>query len=150
MRSSLLIGLVLSVCALGMACGGDSKSSDGGSASGAEAPTPGGPPLDDATYLKVLCTGLTNYLEAANTKPREGIEKAVKDYIASLEKVNPPEDVKPFHREYLRYLKDALDDPTNLLTRKPPKPEDGVRKRLDEETKKVPECRFPTFLNQGG
>ena len=150
MRTLLVLSLVLTCSLLAFACNGDSKpKDDGGTANGVDIPTPSGPALDDAAYMKVFCTGLTNYLDAVNTKPKDGISQAVKDYIASMEKVNPPEDVRAYHAQYLKHIKDALDDPTSLLTRTPPKPAEAIRTRLNEETKKIPECRFPTFLNQG-
>lgn len=150
MRTHLVLALILACASLAFACGGDDKpKGGGGSANGAGLPTPSGPALDDAAYLRVFCTGLTNYLEAVNTKPKDGITQAVKDYVSSMEKVNPPEDVRPFHAAYIKYLRDALDEPTALVTRQPPKPAEPVRTRLNEETKKVAECRFPTFLNQG-
>jgi hypothetical protein len=107
--------------------------------------------LTDEGYLKVFCTGLTDYQDALVSKTtKEDIAKVITDYIAALKTVTPPDDLTKFHSDYIKYLQDAVADPTSLVTRKPPLPSDSVRQRLASKTTDVPECKYPTFLGQGG
>lgn len=144
MQRLLLVSLVLPLLVLA-ACGGDKKDSAPGTA-GADA-TPG-VPLSDEAYLRGLCTGLTRYLETANTaKTKEDIGKELNRYIDDLKKLTPPADAASFHTAYLAYLEGARDDPTKPLATKPPVPEKDVRERLAKKQKDVAECKPPTFLD---
>ncbi|MBI2765356.1 MAG: hypothetical protein HYX53_05505 [Chloroflexi bacterium] len=106
--------------------------------------------LNDEGYLKVFCTGLTEYQDALVSKTtKEDIARVITGYIASLKTVTPPDDLAKFHAEYIKYLEDAVADPTSLVTRKPPMPSDSARERLASKTNDVPECKYPTFLGQG-
>jgi hypothetical protein len=150
MRSLLLVFASFALLLAG--CGGGGTSPGGASADGTDASrtpalTPSGPPVSDEEYLKAFCTGVTNYNDAILSKPKEGILQAVKDYIASMERVNPPEDLQSFHQEFLRYLKAAEAEPTDLVVIPPPKPAEPQRERLAKKTANVPECKYPTFLN---
>lgn len=137
---SLALGLLM-LSALTVACGGDDAKDKA-----ASSVTPGGPTLTDSQYLAVFCSGVTNYREALLTEPREGLLKVVQQYYDSMAAVVPPPDVAPFHQEFLSYLKDALEEPTYLVTRNPPVPDGPVRSRLAAAVSSVPECKYPTFL----
>ncbi|MCC6383247.1 MAG: hypothetical protein IT304_12130 [Dehalococcoidia bacterium] len=140
---SLALVPVLAFLLLASACGGG----DGGEKTTATSPVGGGTPLSDVEYLKVFCTGVTNYYEAVNTQPtKEGIAKVVQAYIDSLKAVQPPADLQDYQAAYLKYLQDAVNDPTRLLTQKPPLPAEGARDRLAGKVKDIPECKYPTFL----
>ena len=113
------------------ACGGDDSKTE----------------VSDEAYLKVVCTGLTNFSNAIATKTKaEEIARVIKDFIVEMEKVEPPDDVQKFHGEFVKYLEDSVADPTSLLTRKPPLPPDDVRRRLDSKQASVAECKDPTFF----
>ena len=139
MRFRALLGALLLVVLLPMAiaCGGDSRS---GANTG----------VSDEEYLKVLCTGLSNFSDALLSKTTAAeIGQVIKDYIAEMKKVDPPSDVKKFHQDFVKYLEDSLAEPTSLVTRKPPLPSDSVRKRLASKEPSVPECKSPTFFDTG-
>ncbi|MCA9830861.1 MAG: hypothetical protein R3B97_00135 [Dehalococcoidia bacterium] len=127
-----------------VSCGSDSK--DDPAPAAASPVTPSGDPLTDEAYLKVFCTGVTNFRESLLTETRDGLVKVVQDYYDSMQAIVPPPDVATFHQEFLDYLKDALDEPTYLVTRDPPVPEASVRSRLAAAVSSVPECEYPTFL----
>lgn len=138
----LLVLPVLLAVPLLAACG-----DDGGKAGSPTGAAAGATPLTDKEYLAVFCKGVSDYYEAVNTQPTaDGIAKVVKAYIASLQGVEPPADLKDYQAEYIKYLQDAVNDPTRLLTQKPPLPAESVRSRLAGEAKDVAECKYPTFL----
>lgn len=136
---------VVALPALLIACGG-SDNKDSGASAPTSSLTPSGAPLSDEEYLKVFCTGVTNFREALLTEPREGLVKVVQGYHDSMQAVVPPPDAATFHQEFLDYLQDALEEPTFLVTRDPPVPESSVRSRLASAVSSVPECKYPTFL----
>ncbi|MGE5595467.1 MAG: hypothetical protein ACM3S1_05465 [Hyphomicrobiales bacterium] len=127
------------------ACGGGDDDDNGEPTASASS----GPPLSDEAYLKVFCTGVTNYQEALTTATSEdAIGKVIQDYVSSLRAVNPPEDLREYHAEYIAYLESALEDPTSLTTKPPPLPGDSVRDRLARKVADIEECKYPTFLEQ--
>lgn len=137
LRAFLSSLLVLFLVPMAVACGGDSSS---GTKTG----------VSDEEYLKVLCTGLSNFSDAMISKTTAAeIGQVIKDYIAEMKKVDPPSDVKQFHQDFVKYLEDSLSDPTSLVTRKPPLPPDGARKRLAAKEPGVAECKSPTFFDAG-
>ena len=111
------------------------------------APTPSGPALSDEQYLKVVCTGLTNFSDALLTRTKaEDIAGVIQEYIRQLQAVNPPGDLQKFHADFVKYLQDSVKDPTSLITRKPPMPADDIRRRVAAKERNVPECKNPTFF----
>lgn len=144
----LVAGLLLAACGGGSKNGGASPTPPGSTASPAT-PTASGPPLSDDDYLRVFCNGLNDYRNALNTATTaEAIADVVRAYVAAMRLVTPPVDVSEFHAAYIKYLADAIDDPTSLVVTPPPKPPDDVRKRLAEKQRDVAECSFPTFLGE--
>jgi hypothetical protein len=138
MRNAIL-GAVVALGVVLAACGGAGDKSS--------SPTSDPNALSDEAYLKVFCTGLTEYREALLTKTTaDDIAKVIKDYIAALKPLSPPQDIAKFHQEYVKYLEDAVNDPTSLVTRNPPEPGASERQRLASKTSNVPECKYPTFL----
>ena len=129
--------LVLVLLPAAIACGSDSSS---GANTG----------VSDEEYLKVICTGLSNFTDALLSKTTAAeIGQVIKDYIAEMKKVDPPSDVKKFHQDFVKYLEDSLAEPTSLVTRKPPLPSESVRKRLAAKEPGVAECKSPTFFDAG-
>jgi hypothetical protein len=146
--------LAVPLAAAGMlfgACGGDGDDESGQDGGGSVTTTaaPGGAAVSDEEYLRRFCSGVTEYREALNTEPREGLVRVVEDYLASMEGVTPPADLVEFHAAFLDYLREAVEEPTQLITREPPVPPDGVRERLAEKTDDIAECKYPTFLDAG-
>jgi hypothetical protein len=144
--ATLLLGSLLLA-----ACGGDSNNGatpTPGTTSPPTTPGASGPPLSDEDYLRVFCNGLSDYTNALNTATSaDAIAEVVRAYVGAMRLVNPPEDVREFHTAYVKYLEDAVDDPTSLVVTPPPKPSDEVRRRLADKQRNVAECSFPTFLN---
>ncbi|MFN0096688.1 MAG: hypothetical protein ACKVVT_18175 [Dehalococcoidia bacterium] len=139
MRRLLLLPL-LCLPFLAVACSDDAD----------DEPVPQGDIVSDEDYLRVFCAGITGFQEALlNSKTVEGISEAVTTYVKAMEPVNPPADIADFHKAYIKYLKDAVkgEDPTVLVTSKPPVPPDGPRKRLADKAGNVEACKYPTFLN---
>lgn len=149
LRYAVPLALLLFVSAA-MSCSGESKPRASNTDAGAlEIAT--GTPVSDEAYLAVFCTGATRYREAVNTETtKEGLGKAVQEYATGMAKVVPPEDLRTFHGAFIKYLNDAVSEPTSLLTKAPPLPSDSVRTRLAGRTSDVPECKYPTFLGGGG
>ena len=130
-----------------LACSGDSKPRASNTDPG-EVVIATGTPVTDEAYLAVFCTGATHYQEAVNTeRTKEGLARAVQDYSSEMAKLVPPEDLRAFHGSFIKYLNDAVSEPTTLLTKAPPLPPESVRSRLAGKTSNVPECKYPTFLS---
>lgn len=149
-----LLALSLLVVPLGImtsACGGD-----GANGSKTQAPPQSsGPAGTDEEYLKAICSGVQEFSDAvvSKTKPEE-IAAVIKDFAARMEAANPPADLRSYNQDFVKYLNDSLNDPTRLLTQKPPLPPVSVRQRLSSKESSVPECKSPTFFdsaaNSGG
>jgi len=119
----------------------------GGGGDGLE--TPAATPVGDEEYLAVICAGLDRFTDALMVaQTPDEVRAVVEEYIADLELVTPPEDVRPFHEAFIQYLRDAVDEPLALLTTPPPTPEEEVRQRLAEKERSVAECRNPTFFQR--
>jgi hypothetical protein len=144
-RRASALPMILALCAMLFAsCGGGSSESGN---TPADSATSGGTASDEA-YLKVICGGADNFYNAVQTSSTAvGISKAINDFSASLQKITPPADLQQFNREFIKYLQDAVDNPTSLLSTNPPLPPDKARDRLVSKEKDVEECKNPTFLD---
>lgn len=145
MRLALLSGLLLLPFAL-VACGGSGDSDPTQIPSSSPppdtSPAPSPVAVDDEGYLAVVCSGLSAFSDAVLVaKTADEISAVVRQYIADLQQIAPPEDVAPFHRDFIQYLSDSVDEPTVLLTSPPPLPEQSVRQRLAGKESTVSECR---------
>jgi hypothetical protein len=120
-----------------------------GCSGGSAKPTPVGPALSDDAYLQVICTGLSNFSNALLTKTKpEDLAQVIKDYIASLQGVQPPAGVEQFHQGFIKYLQDSIADPTSLVTKTPPLPTGAVRQRLATAETQTPECKDAKFFTR--
>lgn len=111
-------------------------------------PTATGTPYTDEQYLAVICRDLdhlTDVLVVATTV--EEVRDALQQFIDDLRQVAPPDDLVTFHDEFIAYLEQALAQPLDVVTRKPPLPPEDVRRRLASKEPTVPECRRPTFFS---
>jgi hypothetical protein len=136
-RAILLAGLA--AAAILASCGGDGGD-PGDGATGASG-------VSDEQYLAVLCEGLSDYTDALLTATSaQAIADVITGYTAAMRALDPPADLREFHGQFVRYLEDAVAEPTSLVTRAPPKPDDGPRQRLAALESSVDACRYPTFL----
>lgn len=156
MRLALLLGLLLFPAAF-VACGGSDDADPGPEPTESaepttrdgESPSPVPVEVDDEGYLAVVCSGLADFSDAVLVaKTVDEISAVVRQYIVDLEGVSPPEDVVPFHRDFIQYLADSVDEPTVLLTTPRPLPDDSVRERLSAKESSVSECRDLTFFRE--
>jgi len=126
------------------ACGG------GGSKAGTT-PTSGpngSSPVSDEAYLKVICGGTDDFYNAVQTATTaDAISKVIRQFIAQLQGVTPPTDLQQFNKDFIKYLQDAVDNPTSLLSANPPLPAQKARDRLVSKESDVEECKNPTFLD---
>ena len=65
-----------------------------------------------------------------------------------MEETNPPSDLREYNDEFIKYLEDAVNDPTSLVTRQPPLPDDDIQRRLAAKEPSVEECKDPTFFSR--
>jgi hypothetical protein len=145
-RRACLPALLALIALLFASCGGGSSS--GGSTPRASNGSPQSGTASDEAYLKVICGGTDQFYNAVQTSSTaDGISKAIKDFIADLQKVTPPADLQQFNKEFIKYLQDAVDNPTSLLSTNPPLPPEKARDRLVSKEKDVEECKNPTFLD---
>lgn len=123
----------------------------GGSSKSGTTPTSrsgGGAPVSDEAYLKVICGGTDNFYNAVQTATTaDAISKVIRQFVADLQKVTPPSDLQQFNNDFIKYLQDAVDNPTSLLSTNPPLPPQKVRDRLVSKESSVEECKNPTFLD---
>lgn len=137
MRFLVLFGFSLfSLSALAFAaCGGDDDSPKGGGS--------------DEDYLRAICVGTSNFSNAllSKTKPEE-IAQVIKDFIKEMENTNPPADLVKYNEEFIKYLQDAVADPTSLVTRAPPLPEKSIERRMAALEPTIDECKDGTFFSR--
>ena len=136
---SVVVGLLVAGIVLG--CGNDDSETATPTLPAGEAGT------SDEEYLAALCTGLDRFSPALlEAESVDEMVAVVEEYIETLEAVEPPADVQPFHDSFISYLTESLDEPTELVNRPPPLPEESVRERLAEQEASVEECEGLTFF----
>jgi hypothetical protein len=134
-RLTMVVLALVALAAFFAACGDDAASK------------PAGPVLSDHDYLAVVCKGLSDFSSALLTKTKaEDLTQVIKDYAASLKKIQPPADVAQFHKDFIKYLEDAYSEPTALVTKAPPLPPTDVRQRLAAEEGRTAECQDARFF----
>jgi hypothetical protein len=135
MRLSLLLLPVLFALGLFVACGDDDE--------------PEGPGGSDEDYLRLICQGAQDFSNAVISKTTaDEIGEVIRDFIGVMEEADPPADLRDFNDEFVRYLEDSLADPTSLLTRNPPLPDEDVQRRLAAKELTVEECKDGTFFSR--
>jgi len=133
----LLLSMILAVGAFA-ACGGDDADDE-----------PEGAPGTDEEYLALICQGTQDFSNAVITKTTaDDIGAVIRDFIKVMEDANPPEDLRTYNDEFVQYLEDSVADPTSLLTRKPPLPEEDVQRRLAQKELSVDECKDGTYFSR--
>ncbi|GBD22766.1 hypothetical protein HRbin29_00410 [bacterium HR29] len=120
----------------------------GGGPSSTPLPTAAGTPYTDEQYLAVMCRDLDHLTDVLVTATNaDDVRQALQRFIDDLRSVVPPADLAAFHAAFIAYLEEALAQPLDVITRKPPLPEEEVRRRLAAKEPTVPECRRPTFFS---
>ena len=111
-----------------------------------DAPEGGG---SDEDYLRAICTGSQDFSNAllSKTTPDE-IAEVIRDFIEKMEATNPPADLVEYNDEFVDYLEAAVNEPTSLVTSRPPLPDDDVQRRLASKEPSVAECKDPTFFSR--
>ena len=135
MRIPLTFGAVLLPLVLVLAaCGEDDAPEGGGS---------------DEDYLRAICTGSQDFSNAllSKTTPDE-IAEVIRDFIEKMEATDPPADLVEYNDEFVEYLEAAVNEPTSLVTSRPPLPDDDVQRRLASKEPSVAECKDPTFFSR--
>ena len=136
--------LLLPLLVLGAACG-DDDGDDGGDSAVPEA-KPGG---NDEDYLRAICKGTQDFSNALITKTTpEEIGDVIEDFITTMKETNPPDDLEAYNADFIKYLEDALAEPTSLVTRNPPLPSEDVQRRLAGKEVSVDECKDGTFFSR--
>lgn len=137
MRLSWLLPLLaLPMVLVAAACGDDDDST----------PTGGG---TDEDYLSAICTGSANFSNALLSKTSAAeIATVVREFAAEMKDANPPADLAKYNDEFVKYLEDAVADPTSLVTREPPLPSKDIQRRLANLEPTIAECKDPTFFSR--
>lgn len=131
--------VVASSLLLGAACG------DGD----AENPKPTGAELTDEQYLAAICSGASKFSDALLSKTKaEEIGEVIKQFSADMKRLEPPVDLKSYNEQFVKYLDNAVADPTSLVTQGPPLPSKAARDRLAAKETSVPECKDGTFFSR--
>lgn len=116
---------------------------------GGDSSKPSGNELTDEQYLAAICSGTSRFAEALVTKTKaEDIAQVIRQFSADMKALNPPADLKSYTGQFVKYLDDAVADPTSLVTRTPPLPSKDVRDRLATKETSVPECKSGTFFSR--
>lgn len=121
-------------------------------ACGDGSPTPPaaeGVPATDEQYLAAICTHLERLTDAlVSPRTADEVRAAIQRFADDLRRLTPPADLIDFHRKFIAYLDSAVERPLDVLTRRPPLPEESVRRRLAAKELSVAECRRPTFFQR--
>lgn len=139
MRRFLFAGAILvPALVLFSSCGDDGDN---------DTPKSGG---TDEEYLAAICKGTSDFSNALLTKTTAAeIGNVIEDFITLMKDANPPADLADYNQEFVKYLEDALADPTSLVTREPPLPPDDIQRRLAAKELSVDECKGGTFFSRG-
>ena len=137
MRFALLVALLaFPLIALAACSGGDDDPPAGGTGT-------------DEEYLKAICSGTSEFSNALITKTSaDDIAAVIKDFIADMKDANPPADLVKYNQDFVKYLEDAVGDPTSLVTRQPPLPSEDIQRRLAGKELSVDECKNGTFFSR--
>ena len=137
MRRFILAGaMLIPALLLFSSCGDD----------GDDTPKGGG---SDEDYLAAICKGTSEFSDAVLSKTTAAeIADVIKEFIKTMKATNPPADLVKYNDEFVKYLEDAVSDPTSLLTRKPPLPSDEAQRRLAAKELSVEECKDGTFFSR--
>lgn len=104
----------------------------------------------DEDYLRAICVGIDAFTDALlSATTADEIGRVVREFIATMQAVNPPPDLAKYNQQFVAYLEEALADPTSLVTKAPPLPPDEARRRLAALEPQIAECREPTFFSRG-
>ena len=104
----------------------------------------------DEEYLAAICKGTSDFSNALLTKTTAAeIGNVIEDFITLMKDANPPADLADYNQEFVKYLEDAVADPTSLVTREPPLPPDDIQRRLAAKELSVDECKDGTFFSRG-
>lgn len=142
MRKLLAVGGMLVPLLLVMSACGDSKSDPNPTT------TTGGTGTDEA-YLATICAGTSDFSNALISKTSaDEIADVIRDFITEMKAANPPADLVQYNADFVKYLEDAVSDPTSLVTRNPPLPPKDVQRRLAAKELSVPECKDGTFFSR--
>ena len=138
MRFPVFLGAALLLLVLVLAaCSGDDDADSGG---------PGG---TDEDYLAAICTGSQNFSNALLSKTTaDEIAQVIRDFADQMKQANPPADLRKYNEDFIKYLEDSVEEPTSLLTRQPPLPDEDVQRRLAAKEPTVEECKDPTFFSR--
>ena len=132
----LAFGLLPLSAMLLTACGGGGDSTPQGGGS-------------DEDYLRAICVGTSNFSNALLSKTNANdIAQVIKDFIAEMKKTNPPADLVKYNDEFIKYLEDAVNDPTSLVTRAPPLPSTEIQRRIAALEPSITECKDGTFFSR--
>ena len=139
MRRFLFAGaILLPALVLFSSCGDDGDD---------DTPNSGG---TDEEYLAAICKGTSDFSNALLTKTTAAeIGNVIEDFITLMKDANPPADLADYNQEFVKYLEDAVADPTSLVTREPPLPPDDIQRRLAAKELSVDECKDGTFFSRG-
>ncbi len=136
-------GLLLPLLLVFGACG-DSKTDDPAT------PTLSGGTGTDEDYLAAICGGTSDFSNALISKTTaDEIADVIRDFIATMKQANPPADLVQYNADFVKYLEDAVSDPTSLVTRNPPLPSKDAQRRLAAKELSVAECKDGTFFSRG-
>ena len=131
----LALGLLWAGALFLGACGGDDDTPKGGGS--------------DEDYLRAICVGTTNFSNALLSKTNpDDIAKVIKDFIEEMKKTNPPADLVKYNQDFIKYLEDAVAEPTSLVTRAPPLPDKDVARRIAALEPTITECKDGTFFGR--
>lgn len=148
MTRRAIIPLLVGAAALLFASCGGSKTPSGTATSGAAVTSTS---ASDEAYLRVICGGADNFFNALQTATTtDQLSKVIEAFIFDLQQADPPSDLTDFNGEFIKYLQDAVDNPTSLVSANPPLPPEAARQRLVSKESDVEECKDPTFLDVAG
>lgn len=139
-RFYFLLMLLLPLAVFVASClGGNDKDDD-------PAPASGG---SDEDYLTAVCRGTSNFSDALVSKTTAAeISEVIRGFITEMRASNPPADLAEYNKEFVRYLENAVNDPTSLVTTAPPDPPEDARERLAAKESQVEACKNPTFFSR--
>lgn len=102
----------------------------------------------DEEYLRAFCTATSAFSDdlVTATSP-DAIQRTIADYREALIPLEPADDLRGFHQEYLNYLADTFNSP-GALDGDPPEPPSRTLLRLNALARSIDECDDTTLFGR--
>ncbi len=96
---------------------------------------------EERDYLREYCGVLDVFSDnLVEQQSAVSIADAMRALIRDLSSISPPTSLAEFHREFIDFVEESLEDPGSLVVGEAPKPPEPVRLKLSGAERGIDEC----------